>query len=331
MADKNKLRQYAVTAAKIAVTAVFLFLVFSRMNFGALTEFLRAININYFVLSTVIYTAAILIMVLKWKILIPRYPYASLLKYSLIGLYYSLALPGQLAGDVVKAYKLGKGKKDAELIAASVVVDKLTAIIPLIALALAGIAVSKAKVPVLITASFIALFFVMTLILFLLRIPAVYGSAVRFVDAARGKGKVMPGFFSSINLIMSSYKEYSKNLSRIFASMAIGLVFHLLCVLIYVFISAAAGFDIAIFDWCWIYGSVSLLLLLPITVGGLGLREGGIVGLLGFFGIPGEKALALSLVVFALQLTGALSGWFLDTVIIKNQTQRGSGRRGKVL
>jgi glycosyltransferase 2 family protein len=61
-----------------------------------------------------------------------------------------------------------------------------------------------------------------------------------------------------------------------------------------------------------VYAGVSLLVLLPITVAGLGLREGGYVGLLGLFGVGAADALSLSFVLFAYALCGAFVGFLVE-------------------
>lgn len=53
---------------------------------------------------------------------------------------------------------------------------------------------------------------------------------------------------------------------------------------------------------------VTLLTLLPVSLNGLGLREGGFVFFLGQLGIPQAQALALSLLVFGLTLLFSLAG-----------------------
>ena len=66
--------------------------------------------------------------------------------------------------------------------------------------------------------------------------------------------------------------------------------------------------NIAMIDWCWILGLLSIALFLPITIGGIGVREGTLVGIMGSMGIAQEKALALSFVIFGTQIIVSLIG-----------------------
>src|SRR3546814_16191301 len=56
---------------------------------------------------------------------------------------------------------------------------------------------------------------------------------------------------------------------------------------------------------------VNLLTQIPLTVGGLGLREAGFVSLFGVVGMNAESALALSLLVYAMSVAATLpAAWF---------------------
>jgi hypothetical protein len=53
---------------------------------------------------------------------------------------------------------------------------------------------------------------------------------------------------------------------------------------------------------------------MPVTIGGIGLREASFVGLLGGLGVGSEKALVLSFCIFGLQIIGALTGGIVNIV-----------------
>ena len=60
--------------------------------------------------------------------------------------------------------------------------------------------------------------------------------------------------------------------------------------------------------------AVNLVTVLPISINGLGVREGTVVFLLGQFGVQSERALVLSLLIFAMGLlVGVVGGLFVAT------------------
>jgi hypothetical protein len=72
------------------------------------------------------------------------------------------------------------------------------------------------------------------------------------------------------------------------------------------------GVVLAPADWAWVVATASVAVLLPLSVGGLGLREGALIGCLSWLGVSGELAVALSLGVFAIMLIGALLGGMIE-------------------
>lgn len=58
----------------------------------------------------------------------------------------------------------------------------------------------------------------------------------------------------------------------------------------------------------WIFPVVSLLTALPITIAGIGVREGASIMLLGLFGVPASAALTASFLTLATNLIWALAG-----------------------
>lgn len=72
----------------------------------------------------------------------------------------------------------------------------------------------------------------------------------------------------------------------------------------------ALSADIGVLELAWVVSAVRLLVILPISPSGLGVREGALVVLLGAYGVRGQDALAFSLLGFATSelLIGLIGG-----------------------
>ena len=53
---------------------------------------------------------------------------------------------------------------------------------------------------------------------------------------------------------------------------------------------------------------VALLTMIPVSLSGIGVREGGFVYFLGLYGVPAAQAMMLSLAFFAVQVAASLVG-----------------------
>ena len=58
-------------------------------------------------------------------------------------------------------------------------------------------------------------------------------------------------------------------------------------------LSRGLQLHIGFFDWSLIVGALTLALFLPLTIGGLGVREGTLIGILGIYGYGSETAIAI--------------------------------------
>jgi hypothetical protein len=74
---------------------------------------------------------------------------------------------------------------------------------------------------------------------------------------------------------------------------------------------------------------VSVATILPLSLGGIGIREGAFVGVLGFLGIGSELALALSFTILGLQLFGALIGAAIDLFGWRGRTGHAPREEGR--
>ena len=260
----------------------------------------------------VIFFAALLVNTIKWFLLLRSYTIGTLFTFTLIGIYYSLVLPGQIAGEAVKAYKLGKGRKDAEQIAASVIIDRLTGFIGLLIVGVFGLLLSQCEKAATFKLVFIAAILLLILFLVSLRlkqIDTIFRLIIRYIA---GRFRTFDRFSGQIERFVNAWQVYLKKPYLLLVSVFIGIIFQLLVILITILLANKVGIHIPFYEWCWIFGAVSIAMLLPITIGGIGLRECSIAFFLGWFGVSTEKALALSFAIFGVQIFGALFGLALD-------------------
>lgn len=275
-------------------------------------EILFSISFFSIIFSISVYFFALLINTFKWHQLVPGYTVKQLFLLTLVCQYYSIILPGQLAGEVVKAYKLGKGKQDAEKIAASVIIDRITGLIGLTLVTITGLMFSKTDLAGELMPWLGMIIIISSLGLCLFRFNL-------FEKAVRKILFFIQRFFHSTSRItdqcsqlIDAWKAYLKKPFLLMTSVLFGIIFQIMATILNLIIGKAVGIDIAFSDWCWIFGVVSVIIFLPITIGGVGLREGGFVLLLGSLGVPNEKALAMSLSIFGLRIFAAFVGGIVD-------------------
>jgi uncharacterized membrane protein YbhN (UPF0104 family) len=114
------------------------------------------------------------------------------------------------------------------------------------------------------------------------------------------------------------------------APMGLSLVVQGSIVLMNLFICMAIGVQVSYLTLLWIVAVVSLLQSLPISIAGLGVREGAYIFLLSQVGVPTSLALGVSLLVFVVQVAlASIGGIYQLHSIIRSSRLSNSMSAGK--
>ena len=294
---------------KLLISSFLLLWFLSRVTFSELLNQLSLISFPVFLFVFALGIIAVIINTIKWKSFIKSYRLLKLIVYNYLSMFYSLFLPGsQFAGETVKVYKLGKIKRNSETIAASVIMDRVTGLIALLLVGFLGILASNNSVAnsLLPWYSFSLLFLIILLSVF--AIPSLNGIIQTRLSRINTFPVMNTKVLSWIQNFIEIWHRFIRQPRLILQAVFIGIIFQLISVYTTYFLAESIGVHIPYSDWCWIMGIVFLLMFLPVSIGGIGVREGSLVVLLGMFGVANEKALSLSLVMFALQIINGLIG-----------------------
>lgn len=284
-----------------------------RLNVHMIVDAIAHYRLPYILTAAVLLLVSFVIAALRWKVFVPRFALRALLELTLIGQFYSVVLPGQIAGELVKAYRLAKGNSDTERLAASVFVDRVIGLISMLMIAGVGIALSPHHLPSALSAVVGLLIAFLLIGLLALRFRALHSFVLLVVR--RIERTPLRRFAPPVERTLQAWREFSGMPGRLFSSLALGIVFQCIGIAIYAVLGANLGIVLALADWAWIVAIASIAVLLPLSVGGLGLREGALIGCLTYLGIASESAVALSLGVFAIMLLGALLGGTVELAL----------------
>ncbi len=297
---------------KIATSLLLLAWLLLRSDIGHVFETLQKLSPSVIAGVAVLIPIMIGVAALKWWILVPRHAFAQIVRINLVGVFYSIVLPGQVAGEAVKAYRLGAGRADAEQIAASVVVDKINGMIALLVLGILGAFLSRLQFPGSLLASFSATLAIGLALLYSIHLPFLRGSIEVAIGFVSRRWPWARPATDRAALFIAASTRYLARPGLMIVSVLLGMLYQLLCIATILIIAPTFGIDIRLTEWFWIFAVVTLAVLVPLSVGGLGIREGAFVAVLGLLQVPSASALALSLTIFASQLAMALLGGLIE-------------------
>jgi len=298
---------------KIVVAIVLLFWFLHQSNLTEILVNLHNLSLVTIILVFILGVTAVAINAVKWRLLVPELSWFKLFQANLIGKFYSTLLPGQLSGEIAKTYILSKDHQLPAKLTSSVIVDKMTGFLGAVVITgLLGLNLSRQHFTLPLFLVLLFGFAIFGLFIILLRSNLFLKILAKLVSPLERMFPNLNKVFIFIREIATAWQVYAKQGKILLASVFYGLVYQIFSIAITMVIAYSFNLSISFIDWCWIWAILSLVLFLPITVAGLGLREGTLVGILGTFGVKPEIALALSFSLLGLQVALAILGGLIE-------------------
>ena len=297
-----------VILLKLLVSIALLVFLIQRTPVDAIARELARMDVSTLLIGAVLSISAWLLSALRLWCLIPGFSLTQVTHMTIVSLLYGTILPGQMAGDVVKAYRLSRVQSFPGQAAAATIVDRGLSLFTLFGIAaLAALILDEPSMTLRI--ALCAAFLSAPVLTWLLTLAEIRD----WLSAqARTSGAVARPIFGLLDRLARAIHDALRHGRRVTLNIALALLFHAICIGIQVFLGRSLSINISIEAWSLVYAGVSVLVLLPITIAGLGLREGGYVGLLGLFGVQREAAFALSFTMLGYLLLGAILGGILE-------------------
>jgi len=288
---------------------------------------IRTADTGFLLIAILLFFPVQLLAAYRWYFVLGRLnkfiPFRSILCHSMLGQLSTFFLPGQISGDVVRFLAVGHGQAGKATLALSVIVDKIALLFALATFALAG-TLAPGPVSQFITIH-IAAVGTITLLLPILLCLCQYRSE-QIPNWLIQTADRVPHLRSYVLVNL----EECLTLPRISVqSSFVVLVLGLLLLFFYTvgayFIARSMQIVINPIDWVAINAIVSLAQILPLTLGGLGVREGAFSVLLALYAIPLTQAVAFSLTGFVLAVVLTACCWVvLNTLRRMKDVARGN-------
>ena len=279
------------------------------VDFQTLMDALRKVSWLWFVGVLAVVFAIRVLMSLRWKVLLQSkgidITFAESLYVNLLGHSLGFISPGGVGADIVRGHSAFKKSKDVVVAANVLAIDRLIGVFTMLLLALLSTSILYLLD---VSASKITLTVLVFSALCLLAFPCGRGVILRLRDSEylkkflRGKKRVL---FEKLLAIFDSKFLSNRALSRIFlVSMAMQLT------RVFLFLALFASLNVTVpFLFVLAFTPiVFIVMLLPLSFGGIGLREGALFMLFQEVGVTFEQSLAVGLLFYAAQVLMVLPG-----------------------
>ncbi len=277
---------------KVFVSAALLWVVINKAGLQNVMQNMRSMNPPLFLLSSLMYVCLAYIVSLRWRLLLDkRYPARKLFSFHMIGSFFNNMLPGPIGGDAVKVYYLYRETGQGGLSFGSVFLDRYAGLFARLTIGLFSgfFALGELETLGMHTAIplFFAAFLILSLILFGLRIGRSFSAVSDFYDYARAT---------------------LKKKRVVLQVLLLSVVIQILLIAMIAVISLGIGQRLS-FTALFVFVPIIItVMVIPLSISGLGVRESAFVVLFGLAGVPAGVSASISFLWFLSMAAASLIG-----------------------
>jgi|WetSurMetagenome_2_1015567.scaffolds.fasta_scaffold00026_54 glycosyltransferase 2 family protein len=305
-------------------TTLFVYFVV-KTNPQIILKAIGTISLPLYLLCFFLFIADTLLAAVKWKILMRSFSWFVLVRMTFISFFYSLIFPGQIAGEAAKAYILARNGSQPEKIFSSVAIDKVTGLIGILIVGLCGLVLGTPKAGGPLRIAVVSMLAGSIGLLVAFRVSGAEKFFTLVISFLHRYLRLSRKALETATNLFSAAKDTCRDASTLRWIFVISIVYQLVCVVVLSLIASNLRITISFLNLCWIFCVISIAVLIPVSVGGLGVREGGFVTLLGLYGIGNDKAMSLSIAVFGLNIIGGIIGALFAVVPKRRIRSPGGG------
>jgi uncharacterized membrane protein YbhN (UPF0104 family) len=247
------------------VALLLLWLVVRNLDVKAFADTLGRLRISSILAACTLFFLSCALAASKWRLLWRGATWTQMLNANFAAQFYSLILPGQLAGEVVKILRVGHRFSDTTNVAASVLVDRAAGLVGLLILAFGGALLSRSAVAADATLVLFVAVFGFVGILFAVTVAGIFRAASAVLGHLGDRYASLRPASRKIIEFLSAWASLMSAPRTILSAIALGIAFQAISVCINIIIASDLGITVDFADWCWIFGLVSIASLLPIT------------------------------------------------------------------
>lgn len=313
---------------KIIISLALIALAFYLVDFRQVMAQLRQVQPLYFVLALAFYMVAITVNGAKWQVLLRaqgvNVPFSAVLRFIFVGFFFNNFLPANVGGDVMRGFSLARYTDRAADAAVSVIVDRVIGLMAYMTTAAiaAVIAVNFTGRAELEQVEWVAL---VALAVLALGFGVLLSRRLRMLITRIFQSRFLAPLAPLWGRISEAFGAYRFRYVALVTAFGIALV-GIACTTIVNWLLSQSMGGLMPLEAIFLFNPlIALVLMIPVSIGGIGVNQTAYPFFYGLAGVPADHALAVSILMQAIALLGSLPGgvlWFLG----KRQAPAGAKR-----
>ncbi len=279
-------KKLLINFVKITVTVVIIYLIFKKFEIG-FNDILASFQHQpgWFAVSFFMQLGAVLFSILRWNLLLAgqalNVPFPHIVKTFMVGRFLGTFTPTGIGLEAYKAYDIARYTGKTEESVSVVLIEKaIGTFFSLGLLVLLTLPFLVGSLDVRFLYVFGCFFLVLLVIaLLLLFTPNIFAQLLRFNFPLKGKIE------KPLTKMIAAFTVYSRKKGHLLGAIFLGLIVYLFWFLTYYTNSLALGAELSLTDILKVGPMTQIATMIPLSIAGIGLREGAFMGLLDSLGV----------------------------------------------
>ena len=286
--------------------------IISKVNLGEITNIIASAKIHFLLIGILWLLLDRVLMSYRWNILLMakniRIPFPQIVKIYFVGTFSGNFLPSSIAPDAVRAYFASKYDSKTSDILSSVIVDRILGLFSLGVLAIFSLLFvyrERGEINLKSLSVILGIFFLIALLIFSERVFKIMPASKLRQYMTNAEGGFIWKNIVKIDNSCNEYKNYNRVIQR---ALFLSFVIHVLSILAVYVLSLSINLEVSLIHLFLFVPLINILIMLPISIGGIGVQEGAFIYFFSKIGISSHGALTVALLFRALTVVGSLPG-----------------------
>ena len=303
---------------KVSISIALLAFLFSRIDLKKTIFCMRTVEPQYFIYAVLLFLLVAFLGIVRWSVLLrivkKDFSFQRIFISNCGGLFFNVFLPSTIGGDIVRTVDLSLHTKDNSSIFATVFLDRLCGLSALLIIAFSGFSFgylfgfTKDYRLFLFIVIFAALVLFVYLLIFNKKVFALFNKIIKF--------NLLRSYLTKFHNSCYSFRFQKKVLLK---AIILSLLIQGGYSIVLYFLGKSLGVNLNIVYFLIFIPIVNIISFLPISLGGLGLRDNVAVVLFSTLGVASDRVAAMTLINFAFLLFIGIVGGIVYSVALSSR------------
>ena len=334
---KRMSRKHLLNAAKLLISVTLITWLLQRIGLDTILEQIRTADVSWIFVAVIMFAVSNVLGAVQWYLLMRsqqvNVSLGHAISYYHVGLFFNNFLIGYVGGDAFRIYDIRRHSGDTTAAVSTVVFDRFIGF-----LMVTSIAMSVSLIWIRQLASLDTVYFIAAILLgwfFMLFLLFNQSAGKKF---GRICSPFVPGMLQEKILSMSmALNQFRHNRLLLIQVLAISLVVQLLRVMVHYWAALSVGVSVSMFYFLIFVPIIALFASLPISFGGIGVREQSGVAVFSTIGVMASKVVTFEFLAYIVGIVATIPGGLifalrkeetLDAIRVQNTVQHSSLQKG---